>query len=448
VKKLVAFTCVLVLGGSLGVGALFASSAPSFAAARSYPTGRLPSSIAIGDLNGDDLPDLATANAGNEERPGNTVSVLQNRGDGTFRAKRDYRTGAFPGSVGIGDLNGDSKPDLVAANDFDNSVSVLLNRGDGGFQPKIDYETGRRPFSVAIGDLNGDGERDLATANVGVSTVSVLLNRGDGSFQPKVDYPTGKGLGSSSVAIGDLNGDGELDLATANYNANSVSVLMNRGDGSFHAGRDYRTGSLTYSVAIGDLNADGQPDLATANPDASDVSVLLNTGDGTFGPRHNYATGRNPFSVAIGELNGDGKPDLATVNTGEEVGTVSVVNNRGNGSFQAKLDYRTGGGAFAVAIGDLNSDGKPDLATANSNPSAVSVLLNRPGLCTVQDVKRQKVLAAKRTIARANCRVGKIRRAYSKTVRGHVISQKPKPGTVLADRGKVKLVVSRGRKPS
>ena len=75
------------------------------------------------------------------------------------------------------------------------------------------------------------------------------------------------------------------------------------------------------------------------------------------------------------------------------------------------------------------------------------MLLNTPGLCTVQDVKRQTLAAAKRAIARANCRVGKIRRAYSKSVkRGRVISQKPKPGTVLPNRGKVNLVVSRGRK--
>ncbi len=74
------------------------------------------------------------------------------------------------------------------------------------------------------------------------------------------------------------------------------------------------------------------------------------------------------------------------------------------------------------------------------------MLLNTPGLCTVQNVKGKTLLAAKRTIARANCRVGKIRRAYSDFKRGRVISQKPRPGTVLPGGGKVNLVVSRGRK--
>jgi beta-lactam-binding protein with PASTA domain len=101
----------------------------------------------------------------------------------------------------------------------------------------------------------------------------------------------------------------------------------------------------------------------------------------------------------------------------------------------------------SVAIADLNGDRKRDLATAIPGANSVSVLLNRPGLCTVQDVWRQTVSAAKRTIARANCRVGKIRRAYLKTVKtGRVISQKPRFGAVLRGGGKVNLVVSRGRR--
>jgi hypothetical protein len=229
-------------------------------------------------------------------------------------------------------------------------------------------------------------------------------------------------------------------------------VLLNRGDGSFRAKRDYRTGSGARSVAIGDLNGDGRPDVATANeggPPAAvpTVSVLANRGDGSFRARHDYRAADIPTSVAIGDLNGDGRPDLVTADAYRT--SVSVL-LRGNGSFQAKLDYGTRR-AESVAIGDLNGDGKPDLATANRASNTVSVLINTPGLCAVQNVEEPGMTlpAAKRTIARVHCRVGEIRRAYSKEVkRGRVISQKPKPGKVLPNGGKVSLVVSRGRRPS
>ena len=121
--------------------------------------------------------------------------MLLNRGDGSFQAKLDYPTGAWPQSVAIGDLNGDGKPDVATAN-FDNgdywsTVSVLLNRGSGTFRARTDYQTGTGAWQVAIGDLNGDGKPDVATATAGPSTVSVFLNRGDGSFQAKLDYRAG-----------------------------------------------------------------------------------------------------------------------------------------------------------------------------------------------------------------------------------------------------------------
>ena len=152
------------------------------------------------------------------------------------------------------------------------------------------------------------------------------------------------------------------------------------------------------------------------------------------------------MSVAIGDLNGDGKPDLVIGSNGN-ADSVSVLSTAATAaSAQRRLPHRTR--PRSVAIGDLNGDGKPDLVTANADADSISVLLNTPGLCTVQNVGRKTLPAAKRTIARANCRVGKVRRAYSRIKKGRVISQKPKFGAVLRGGGKVNLVVSRGRKPS
>ena len=103
---------------------------------------------------------------------------------------------------------------------------------------------------------------------------------------------------------------------------------------SFAGPRSYATGKIPVSVAIADLNADGKPDVAVANEggESESVSVLLNRGDGRLQPRRDYATGLEPSSVVIGDLNGDGKLDLATTNY--DLGTVRVLLGDGLGNLQ------------------------------------------------------------------------------------------------------------------
>ena len=120
---------------------------------------------------------------------------------------------------------------------------------------------------------------------------------------------------------------------------------------------------------------------------------------------------------------------------------VSVLVNLGGGRFQRQLDYGTGY-PRAPAINDLNGDRRRDLVIINS--STVSVLLNKPGLCNVQELRRQTLKEAKRTLARVNCRVGKVSFDYSRTIKGLVIRQKPKLGAVLPRGSRVDVVISRG----
>jgi FG-GAP-like repeat/PASTA domain/FG-GAP repeat len=223
-------------------------------------------------------------------------------------------------------------------------------------------------------------------------------------------------------------------------------VLLNSGDASFETRHDYRTGEQPVSVAIADLNGDSKPDVVTANGTGETVSVLASGGDGTLRTRRDYRVGASPGSVTIGDLNGDRKPDLATANF--DGGTVSVLANRGDGTFSGRRNYRAGDSPQKVASGDLSGDRKPELAITNGEAdySTLSVLRNATGLCAVPRLARKMLPAATKEIDGAGCRLGKIRRVYSKVVRaGRVISQSPRPGAVLMRGAKVNLVVSLGR---
>ncbi|MCH8148895.1 MAG: VCBS repeat-containing protein [Planctomycetes bacterium] len=158
---------------------VIAASVPAaraqFAPAVHYAAGDGPNSVAIGDLDGDQVPDLAVVNQYNH--PGtNDVSVLLGFGDGTFAPAAHFFTGDRARSVAIGDLDYDGVPDLAVANTETQNVAVLRGVGDGTFLAALHFVTGNSPESVAIGDLDGDLVSDLALARFG-GTVSILFNQ-------------------------------------------------------------------------------------------------------------------------------------------------------------------------------------------------------------------------------------------------------------------------------
>ncbi len=165
----------------------------------------------------------------------NTATVLLGRGDGTFTASAvDPRTGTGPNYIAVGDFNGDGIPDLAVTNAGDNTATALLGNGDGTFTALVPVATGSRPSSLVVGDFNGDGISDLAVTNAGDNTVKVLLGHGDGTFTATAVSPQ-TDIGPSSVAVGDFNADGISDLVVAsccNYAYGPGKLAILSGDGT------------------------------------------------------------------------------------------------------------------------------------------------------------------------------------------------------------------------
>ncbi len=360
----------------------------SFADKVDFATGTNPYDISIGDLDGDGKADLVTANYNS-----NTVSVFRNTGSAgsiSYATKVDFITGARPYSISIGDLDGDGKADLAVANSSSNTISVFRNTGSAGtisYAARVDFLTGSTPTSVSIGDLDGDGKSDMVVTNYGSDVISILRNTGSIgsiSYAAKVDFITG--TAPYSVSIGDLDGDGKADISVANQIDNTVSVFRNTGSvGSINyaAKVDFSTGTSPFSVSNGDIDGDGKVDLLTTNFTSNTVSVFRNTGSTgniSYAAKTDFTTGAAPISASIGDLDGDGKADLAVAN--QNSNTISIFRNVGsvgNISYSTKVDFTTGSSPQLASIGDLDGDGKADLAIANSVSSNVSVFRNTIG---------------------------------------------------------------------
>jgi hypothetical protein len=304
-----------------------------------------PVAAATGDFNGDGKLDLAIAARADVVSDRFVACIWLGNGDGTFVPPDScVDTGLRPTSVAVGDFNGDGKLDLAVTNSGDNNLTILLGNGDGTFTPAVlPPATGSFPISIVAGDFNGDGRLDLAVANDLSDNVTVLLGNGDGTFTPTSSSPA-TGPIPTAIAVGDFNADGKLDLAVTN-NDGTLTILLGNGDGTFKpTSSSPATGPMPTAIAVGDFNADGKLDLAVAVGQGEDsgVAVLQGNGDGTFTSKSFLtAGGIEQGSLVAGDFNNDGRLDLAVSNYGSDGVSLLVLLQQSSVSFAPAVTLST-----------------------------------------------------------------------------------------------------------
>jgi VCBS repeat protein len=399
---------------------------------QSYPTGGTAGQIIVADFNGDHIPDIATVNGDT-----NTVTILINNGDGTFRPHLDFATGPGPSGLAAVDWNKDGKMDLVVSNggaDAAHSVSILLGNGDGTFQPHRDIAGAPNATSIAVGDFNRDGNPDIATSsNTPINAVYVSLGNGKGGVTAQ-KITSGFGIGPqpppdsntfllSKIATADFNRDGKDDLYYTEccdtfviVQQGAFGVLIGKGDGTFTNGPV--TGPLIPPTDLFtvDINQDGLTDAIMpfdgCHEPCTGVSVAINKGDGTFGGGAGlFVDVENPgFQVggAAFDVDGDGHKDFVLV--GNDTNdpafdpdhmTLIIQKQNADGTFASPPQFAGGPSQLitvplnapivekpSVVVADFNHDGKPDLAMVSKFGGSVFVVLNTtpPSACKISTV--------------------------------------------------------------
>jgi VCBS repeat protein/FG-GAP repeat protein len=362
------------------VQVFFGSPAGTFApgpVTSTIPSG-IPLAIVSADFNADGKADLALTCAIYHEI--GEVVVLSGNGDGTFGSPAAYpdATASYLDALVTADFNGDGAPDLAYVSNAA-EVVVLLNNGAGMFTPLTPIKLAATAISLAAADLNGDGILDLLAAGAGIGTV--LRGSGNGAFREAGQYVLA--YESTALAIADFNGDGIPDVAATNGTNSEaappvqppLSLMLGSGQGGFESSRAFEASAAPNGIAVGDFNRDGNLDLAVSNYSpsvhgASSISVQLGDGHGGLGKAINYPAAK-PTAIAVSDVNPDGKPDVVFVGHN----CVGVLLGNGEGAFSPASYSPCPDCGGVLLVADFNGDGKPDLATADLNQGGVAILL-------------------------------------------------------------------------
>jgi hypothetical protein len=377
---------------------------------------------AVGNLDGDDIPDLALAVQafrnvnGNEVGVDGFIAVLLGTSSGGFDFSEDrfFEVGTHPSSIVAADVDGDGHTDVAVANGQDNSVQIWGGDSSGELNLQQTLSTQLSPEALTATDLNGDGRTDLAVANFRSDSATTLTQLASGGFQTAHFQLNSNGSsdvnGPDAIAAGQLNDDNAdgvidnadlVDLVVASLNSNNISVLLGNAQNGFDVQSPTRFNQLSpaestpgfgSSLVLGQFNDDDVLDLAVTNSTDILLTIATGKGDGSFGVSSTVALDTEADDIAIGDLNGDGRLDVVatqSLSQDDHPASLQVLIGRGDGTVQSSPAEAVGPSPLAIVSLDANSDGIPDLVTANNFDASFSVLLGL-GDGTYQPGIRQK----------------------------------------------------------
>jgi hypothetical protein len=404
-----------------------------------YTVGSRPAGLRVLDLNADNKLDLIVG-VGEPSR----VMVLLGNGNGTFQLQGNFVPGSNVATIAIGDFNFDQIPDIARLS-FPNStkVIILLGNGDGTFRFGLECELGFSSARLESGDVNNDGATDLVISDTPQNRVVVVLSdraptmsisdrtivEGDSGTTSAVFTVTLSAACCSEVSANFTTQDGTATVADNDYSpvsgvitfapgvtsrlvtvtinsdtrfepdetftvtlsspvnatiadAEGIGTIVNddtppdsRPAVSFLITATYATGgSRPENPVFADLNGDGKLDIAVPNKNSGTIGILIGNGDGTFQAAKTYAATATAFGITVGDLDSDGDRDIVLTHAFGG-SSLEIMLNNGSAVFTRVAGYMVGGDPAPVTILDINNDSKPDLLVPQNADGTIAVLL-------------------------------------------------------------------------
>jgi predicted outer membrane repeat protein len=316
-----------------------------------------------------------------------------------FGNRADFTSNSNPNSITMGDLDGDGKPEMASSHTIGTNLALYYNLSSNNlittssFSPKIDFAVGSGARIVKFADLNNDGKPEVLAMNQTSNTVSILINIssiGGISLEPKFDISVGSS--PNDMEIADIDGDGLKDIVVNSNTASQVIVYRTLSidplnSSSFAPGVTFTVGTNPYGMEIGDYDGDGRPDILTSNVTSNNISILRNTAvsgtitSASFDPVQNFNGVTSNWWLALGDLNNDGKIDIATSNNTSN--NVSIYRNLAisgtitGGSVGPRFDFASGNNTRAMALGDIDGNGMLELVNGSNTSGQTGVYRNR-----------------------------------------------------------------------